>query len=519
MPNDTAESIVLDGQSLTWSAIASIADGAPVRLHERLYRNCTSSRKQLERAIGDRRLVYGVTTGYGALADRFIDPGEASRLQRNLVYHLASGTGPELPAPVVRAIMAVRLQTLALGHSAVRWETLERLAAWLNDDLVPLVPARGTVGASGDLTPLAHVALALMGEAEVRDRGRRRPARDALVERGWQAMDPAAKDGLALVNGTAAMTGIASLNARGARRAADMVTRITVAVADCLNGRTEAWQPEISAVRPHPGQQAAQRRLLELADSSRRLRTAIGARLADTASAVGRGGGLPQDPYTLRCAPQLLGAVLDVLAFHDTTVDREINAVTDNPVFFPDTDRILHGGNFYGQHVAFASDALVNALVKLGIQVERLVARITDETRNGALPAFLQGRDTGINSGFMGAQVSASALVAEMRSLAHPASIQAISTNADNQDVNTMGTIAARKAARVLECLEELLAIGALVAAQAIDLSGKGFGTGSRVLRDWVRESADFLEDDRPLYRDIGRLAERLRVGDAPDSP
>ena len=497
--------------------IERIAHGEPVAVTAEALREVERGQYQLDAMIRERRLIYGITTGYGPLAGRYIDPSRAGELQRNLIYHLASGTGPELDRITVRAIMAVRLNTLAQGHSAVRPVALEVLVQWLNADLVPVVPARGTVGASGDLTPLAHITLALMGEADVRDNGVRRTGADALAARGWAPLNPEAKDALGLVNGTAAMTGIAALNGCAARRSLDLALRCTVGYAECLQGRIGAWHPALGALRPHPGQQEVHRRLIALAQGSGRLIAESPDYLpddVDDAAPVRNSYAVPQDPYTIRCAPQLFGAVLDVIDWHDTTINREINAVTDNPVFEPETDDIFHGGNFYGQHVAFAADTLSNAVIKLAVHSERSVARLTDENQNGALPAFLQGRDTGLHSGLMGAQVSASALIGELRTLAQPASIQSVPTNANNQDVVTMGTIAARKTADVLTQVQELQAITALTVAQAMDLlSLDPFSPASRALHAWVREYSEPIVDDRPLYRDIEKLMLAIASG------
>ncbi|QOC22889.1 aromatic amino acid lyase [Wenzhouxiangella sp. AB-CW3] len=504
----------VDGAPLSTNHIEQIAQGARVQIGRRILIAAGQQRHRLDELIDQRRLIYGVTTGYGPLAGRHIDPSRSGELQRNLIYHLASGTGPPLERRAVRAIMAVRLNTLAQGYSAVRPETLEMLAAWLNADIVPIVPARGTVGASGDLTPLAHIALALMGEAEVCDNGQRRPAASAITERGWQPLKPEAKDALGLVNGTAAMTGIAALNGQAALRSVDLALRCTVAYAECLQGQLEAWDPAFGVMRPHSGQQEAHERLLKLAAGSQRLipgqprylRSAV-----EQSSPVHDSRSLLQDPYTIRCAPQLFGAVLDVIEFHNSTVDREINSVTDNPVFDPEADAVLHGGNFYGQHVAFAADSLTNAVIKTAVHSERMVARLTDENQNGELPAFLQGLSTGLHSGLMGAQVTASAIVAELRSLAHPASIQSVPTNANNQDVVTMGTIAARKTAEVLTQTRELQSIAAITMAQGVDLVGSdGFAPATVALRDWVRDYSPAISTDRPLYGDIERVGQAL---------
>jgi len=495
--------------------IERIALGMPVAITNEALHKVRQGQHQLDVMIRERRLIYGVTTGYGPLAGRYIDPSKAGELQRNLIYHLASGTGPKLERVAVRAIMAVRLNTLTQGHSAVSPAALETLVQWLNADIVPVVPSRGTVGASGDLTPLAHIALALMGEADVCDNGSRRTATDALAERGWMPLNPVAKDALGLVNGTAAMTGIAALNGCAAYRSLDLALRCTVGYAECLQGRIEAWHSKFGELRPHPGQQEVHRRLLSLAQGSKRLIARSPGYLPDnmdSATPVHNSNAIPQDPYTIRCAPQLFGAVLDVIDWHNTTINREINAITDNPLFESEEESVFHGGNFYGQHVAFASDALGNALVKLAIHNERLVARLTDENQNGLLPAFLQGCDTGLHSGLMGVQVSASALIGELRTLAQPASIQSVPTNANNQDVVTMGTIAARKTANMLVLIHELQAITGITVAQAMDLIGiDEFSPDSALLHAHVRQYSAPITTDRPMYRDIEQLALALQ--------
>ncbi len=477
------------------------------------------SREVLDELIADRRRIYGITTGYGPLATQHICPEQASLLQRNLVYHLASGVGQYLSAEDTRALLGARLIALSRGHSAIRPETLELLLNCLRHDILPLVPAMGTVGASGDLTPLAHLALGWLGEGEVRFRGRICPAAEALAACGLKPWVPDAKEGLAMVNGTSAMTGIAARNAVRARRASHWALALSALHGEVAGVRSEAWHPRLGGLRPHPGQLYCHEFLHGWIESSER---AVGwappPRIAEPepgAGGVAANQEILQDPYTLRCVPQILGAVVDVIDFHHRVVETELNAVTDNPVFFSEDASVYHGGNFYGQHVAFASDALHNAIVKMAILAERTIARVTDVSLNRGLPAFLQGDRSGLQSGYMGAQVTASAVLAEMRSEAMPASIQSVPTNANNQDVNPMGTIAARKASRALDHLDRILAIEAMVLVSAMELrqaeaQARAFSGRARAVQQYVRQRVSPLGEDRPLGQEIENLSRQL---------
>jgi tyrosine ammonia-lyase len=511
------------GGDVTPRDIHDIALGErTVHLGAKAAARMAASHEVLTRMVNERRRIYGVTTGYGPLASHPVSPEHASVLQRNLVYHLCSGVGEPLSAVHTRAMIAARASSLACGYSGVGAPLFQRLLDCLTLDLVPVVPEMGTVGASGDLTPLAHVALTLMGQGEMWYRGARLPAGDALRAAGLAPMTFGHKEGIALVNGTSCMTGIAAVNAERARRAAFLAMRLAVLYAECLGGRLEAWDARFAVARPHPGQQRAHEALLQWATGSERLRANVQPPpVLDETHAVDGWlpeGELPQDPYTIRCVPQVIGAVLDVLRFHEDIVTTELRSATDNPLVFADEDAILHGGNFYGQHVAFASDALLMAVTKIAIHAERCVARLTDRAQNHGLPAFLHGGPDGVNSGFMGAQVTASALVAELRTRAIPASIQSVPTNANNQDVVTMGTIAARKAAGALDLVYHVLAVHALALAQAAELRGgealHGFAPESRSLVQWVRTRHAHLHEDRPLSPDIQSLSTALATRD-----
>ncbi|MEL6876479.1 MAG: aromatic amino acid ammonia-lyase [Pseudomonadota bacterium] len=522
-PQTNLHNTVLVGESdspISLEGIESIATGQKqVAVCEAALAAAKQSENFLQGLVAENRVIYGVTTGYGPLADNQIDAAKGTELQQRLVYHLASGVGQPFAPDEARAIVAARLSALTRGLSAVRPELLDWMAHCLNSGLAPVIPEKGTVGASGDLTPLAHMALAFMGEGEFLKGGQPANAAQVLAEAGIQPITLGHKEGIALVNGTSAMTGIAALNGVRARRLLRISALLSVAYAEVLGGHRAAWHPASAIARPQPGQKRAAQFLWRLSEGCERLIPfePIPPRIE---SQFGEDGVLhdqllPQDAYSIRCAPQLLGAVDDMLVHHDGVVEAELSSVTDNPIVFPEEDMLLHAGNFFGQHVSFASDSLANAVAMLGVWSERQIARITDVTLNKGLPPFLQGNATGLNSGFMGAQVTASALVAEIRAKSAPASIQSVPTNGNNQDVVTMGTIAARKARDVVNDASRILAIEVLCVAQAIELresedDGRGFGVAAQAIRDLARKHSAFLDEDRPLSSEIEQLATAL---------
>lgn len=521
--NTDAATVVTVGdpdRAPTLAEVAAVAAGrAAVVLHHSVHARARASEAMLDALVADRRAIYGVTTGYGPLADRQVDPALGDALQRKLVYHLATGVGAPLPPAQARAVVCARLLTLARGLSAVRPALLDWLCALLNAGLAPIIPEKGTVGASGDLTPLSHMALAFMGEGAFWRDGHPAPAAAVLRAHGLQPIALGHKEGLALVNGTSAMAGIAALNGVRARRLLRASAVLTCGYAEVLGGHRAAWHPLSAIARPHPGQARAAALLWALTDDAPRLQP-----FSPTPARIGAIGfdgtgqaALPQDAYSIRCAPQLLGAIDEQLLHHDAIVARELTAVTDNPLVFPEEDVLLHAGNFFGQHVSFASDGLFNAVAMLGVWAERQVARVTDASLNRGLPPFLQGRATGLNSGFMGAQVTASALIAELRARSAPASIQSVPTNANNQDVVTMGTIAARRAGEGVADVARILAIEALCVAQAVELrrreDDRGFSPAARAALAFVRAHSAFLDEDRPLSADIEAIAADLLDG------
>lgn len=459
--------------------------------------------------------VYGLTTGFGPLSGHSVPAGAAPQHQTRLIAHLATGVGAPLGLQEARALMLVRLATLAQGRSRVSPALPALMAALLNAGLAPEIPEKGTVGASGDLTPSAHMALALTGQGAFFDADGQRLAGTRAFDRlGLAPARLEGRDGLALVNGTAAMTGIGALTLFEARRLAVHALTGAAVFAVLMNARREAYSALISDRRPHPGQRRAQRWLTELLPAP-----APDPKLPPRATAVlpsASDAGTPmQDAYSLRCLPQAFGAVFDFLDHASRTVIVELASVTDNPLF-DDDGRAVHGGNFYGQHVAFAMDQAALCLTKLGLILERQLAWLVDARRNGGLPPFLAGGRPGETSGFMGAQVTASSLLAEMRAQLGRASVQSVPTNGDNQDINTMGTLAARQCRGILADAWALTAIHAAALRQALHLrpAAAAAVAGSAPLHRWLAAVALRIcpvRDDRPLSDEIRDLAEHLR--------
>ncbi len=446
--------ITLNGNDLSLDQLAAVAEGAPVGFSASALAAMHASRGVVDGAVARGEVVYGVNTGFGNFADVRIGAADLQALQRNLVRSHAAGVGPVLSRPETRALMVLRANVLAKGFSGARVETAQLLVDCLNRGVHPRVPEQGSVGASGDLAPLAHVALLLIGEGECEFGGRVMTATEALAAAGLKAVTLAAKEGLALINGTQLMTGIAGLallEAETLARTADVVAAMTV---DALLGTDVAFDPRIHAARPHAGQAASARNLKRLLE---------GSALRESHRNCGR----VQDAYSLRCAPQVHGAARDALAFVRRTVEIEMNSATDNPMVFAEGGVLLSGGNFHGEPVAMAADFLAIAAAEIGGISERRIERLVNPALSG-LPAFLT-EEGGLRSGFMMAHVTAAALASENKSLAHPASVDSITTSANKEDHVSMGPIAARQARSVVANVRRILAIEALAAAQAIE--------------------------------------------------
>ncbi len=489
------------GEPLSLEDVVAVARGEPVELAAPAARRMCASRAIVEGAVGRGETVYGVTTGFGSLADVRIPPEEAGRLQEAIVRSHATAVGPLLSRAEARAMLALRAHVLALGRSGVRVELVERMVEMLNRDLVPAVPEQGSLGASGDLAPLAHLALPLLGRGELLDaEGRAVPAGPALRAAGLEPLSLRAKEGLALVNGTQGMLSVGILAAERARTllgTADVVAAMTI---EAALGTDRPFDARLHALRPHPGQVASASNLRRLLAGS-----AIVASHRESAHLV-------QDAYSLRCAPQVHGATRDALGFALGVLGVEVNSVSDNPIVLEDGE-IRSGGNFHGQPLAVALDALALAVVPTASIAERRLYRLLDPARNNGLPAYLVRR-SGLNSGFMLAQYTAASLVSECKVLAHPASVDSIASSAGQEDHVSMGMTAARHLRQIVTNAEVVLALEALAAAQALDLRAPlAPALPTAAARDAIRERVAPLEEDRELGPDVAAAVELVRSG------
>ncbi len=492
--------VSIDGQSLSLEQFLAVArEGAPVSLSPRARATAAESRAAVERAVASQRAVYGVTTGFGGLSHHSISPSKARELQQALVRSHASGTGPALAPDVVRGLVLLRLNSLAAGRSGVRPELLDRLADLLNHRLVPWVPEQGSVGASGDLAPLAHLALALSGEGSFVDpaAGTPRPAREVLSAAGLSPLSYAEKEGVALLNGTALMASYLALAIADAREALDAATVAVALSFDALEGDPEALDDRLGEIRHSPDQRAVARALRAL--------------LEGTELATPRRAWAGQDAYTLRCAPQVLSAVRLALRFAEGILVPELNAVTDNPVVFG--DEFVNGGNFHGQPLALALDTLALAVQYLAAFSERRIARLVNPHLNRGLPAFL-APEPGVSSGFMIPQYLAAALVNENATLVHPASATSLPTSADQEDFVSMGPWAGVKLGRVLANTRKVVAVEWIVAGQALELRRpKKGGRGTESALTALRSRVATWTADRSASADIERVAGLLASG------
>ncbi len=438
--------------------------------------------------------VYGINTGFGDLATVKIPAADLKTLQRDLVRSHAVGVGDPLPIDVVRAAMLLRANTLAAGRSGVRKETLDLLVDMLGRGVHPVIPMHGSVGASGDLAPLAHMALVLIGEGEAFHDGKRKPAAEALKHAGLRPIQLGPKEGLALINGTQVMTAIGCLALHDAEILATAADVIAAMSAEALRATDQAWDAAIHEARPHPGQKSVAANLRNLVQGSA-IRESH--RLGDPRV---------QDPYSIRCVPQVHGATRDALAYVRAVLEREVNSVTDNPLVFPEDGRVLSGGNFHGQPVAIALDLATIAVAQLGEISEARIDRLTNGHTSG-LPPFLT-RHAGAGSGFMVAQYTAAALVAEDRLRALPAAVQSVPTSAGMEDHVSMGVHAAHKLAAVVRNVRDILAIEALCAAQGLDLLGMRTSEPLEGVRVVIREASATLDEDRSLAPDVQAMSD-----------
>ena len=493
----------LSGRDLTLNGAAEAARALPgprITLTTQAREAVKRSREFVERLLEEADQIYGVTTGFGRLAEIVIPPEDRESLQRNLIRSHCAGVGRPLAREEVRMIMILRANALARGHSGIRLEVVERLLEYLNLGIHPRVPEVGSVGASGDLAPLAHIALSLMGEGEVEWKGEWQPTARALEAVDLEPIVLREKEGLALINGTQATTGLGVLSAGRARTALDTADVAGAMTLEGLKGTPEAFRPEAHAVRPHPGQGEVARRMVALLKDSE-IRESH--RFNDPRV---------QDSYSLRCIPQVHGASREVLGYVERILETEANSTTDNPLVLPEARLVVSAGNFHAQVVSQALDFLAIGLADLGAISERRIERLLNPDLSGLNP-FLAS-SPGLESGFMIAQVTAVDLLSEMRVLAHPASVDSIPTSANQEDHISMGMTATRKLRRSVECLEYILAVELLCGAQALELlkplrPGKGVAEAYGI----IRENVPPLEGDRVLAGDMEKVAEMIREG------
>ena len=504
--------IILDGESLTFEQVVEVAYSSPnnpkIILAESAKAKVNRASQAVDKLLERGEIAYGITTGFGALKDKIIPLDQVEKLQRNILISHAVGVGKPFDVPTVRAIMLIRANTLARGYSGIRLDTLELLITFLNLGIHPVIPEKGSLGASGDLAPLAHMALPLIGEGEVFVDGERLSAKTALEKFGLTPITLKAKEGLALTNGTTIMTAVGVVQTHRSQRLADLAETAGCLSLEALNGTTAAFDKRIHALRPHPRQIKCAENLRNILQGSEFVRQHDPKNI--------------QDAYTLRCMPQVYGAVRDAIDYVEWVMSNELNAVTDNPlIFFKENGEpeIISGGNFHGEPLALSMDYLALALTEIGNMSERRIMRVVDADSNGhILPAFLT-ENGGLNSGFMIIQYTAAALTTENKVLAHPASADTIPSSANVEDHVSMGVTSALKLRDVAENLENILALELFCAAQGVDFrrkvlgADKKLGAGTQPIYDAIRAEVPFIEEDtmmKPLMDKVLQIIQNI---------
>ncbi len=492
-------SVKIDGESLSIQDLHDVArEHEKVRLAGVCEKKVKVSREVVEEKLEGDEDVYGINTGFGDLANVKIEEEKTEELQKNLVRSHASGVGEPLDEEVVRGTMLLRANTLAKGYSGVRLEVIELLIDMLNEGVHPVVPSQGSVGASGDLAPLAHMSLVLMGEGEAVYEGEKLPGKKALERAGIEPLELKAKEGLALLNGTQVMTAIGALMLRDGKRLLKAAQIASAMSLEALMGTNAVFDKRIHQIRPHEGQVNCAGNLRKITADSEIIESH-------------KDCDKVQDPYTLRCMPQVYGATKDAIQYVEKVLTTEMNSANDNPLVFPDGD-VISGGNFHGQPVALAMDFLSSAVSEIGNISERTTDKLMYEKESG-LPRFLTDKE-GVNSGFMIAQYTAASLVSENKVLSHPASVDSIPTSAGQEDHVSMGAISARQAEEVLKNVENVVAIELMSAAQGLEFQDKEPGRGVKAAYEIVREHVEPLEDDRSLHPDIKKVKDLIINGE-----
>ncbi|MHC1720690.1 MAG: histidine ammonia-lyase [Clostridiaceae bacterium] len=489
--------IILDGNSLSLEDLVNVSRrGYKVALSEKAVARVEKSRKIVEEIVENNRVVYGVTTGFGKFADVSISKDQCKELQTNIILSHSCGAGALFPKDAVRAIILLRANALAKGYSGVRMETLNTLIEMLNKGLHPQIPEKGSLGSSGDLAPLSHMVLPMLGEGEAEFAGEIMPGAEAMKKAGIPVIELGAKEGLALINGTCVMTAVGALalhDGLNLVKIGDIAISLTM---EALRGITNAYSHKIQEIRPHKGQMTTSKNVLSMVEGS---------------TYVTEQGKLRvQDAYSLRCVPQVHGAIKDAVNYIKEKVLIEMNSATDNPIITEDGE-VLSGGNFHGEPMALSFDFLGIAISELANISERRLERLINFQLND-LPPFLV-KHGGLNSGFMITQYAAAALVSENKVLAHPASVDSIPSSANQEDHVSMGTIAARKSMEIVKNARRVLTTEIMAACQAIDFRSKDglkLGTGTTEAYNAVREVVSFLEKDTIMYTELNKIEELL---------
>jgi histidine ammonia-lyase len=493
--------IELDGHTLSLKDASRVVfEGEPIAASKSAYERVERAQRTVDRIVAEQEPVYGINTGFGRLSSESIPPDRLKELQRKIVLSHAIGVGDLLPEEAVRAMLLFRINSLLKGNSGIRPQTISYLIDLLNNRVHPCIPTQGSVGSSGDLVPLAHLALLLLGKGEAMHAGERVDGEQALALIGRPPLALAPKEGLALLNGTQFMSALSFLvYVRGKRLVTNAITAAALSL-EALRAFSAPFDKRLHQSRPHPGQ-------VEVAEAIRRL--IAGSTLVDSAEED------VQDAYSLRCIPQVLGPALEALAFLKGKLEIEINAATDNPLIFSD-GAVLSGGNFHGEILGLALEMVSMALAEVGNIAERRVDKLLTSPQRG-LPLFLV-KESGINSGLMLIQYTAASLVSENKVLCHPALVDSIPTSGGKEDHNSLAPISARKAIRIIDNLERIIAIEYLCAAQALDLQGTdGMGEATRIVYERVRSIVAPLEQDRYLAPELHRLAGAVASGELTD--
>lgn len=491
--------LVIGERKLTLEDLVNVTrKGYQVEISESAYEKIAKARKLVDTYVEEKRVSYGITTGFGKFCDTVVSKEETGELQKNLIMSHACGVGNPLPIDVVRGIMLLRVVNLTKGYSGARKVTVDTLVEMINKGVTPFIPEKGSLGASGDLAPLAHMVLVMLGLGKAFYKGELLDGKEAMEKAGVAILpELSSKEGLALINGTQVMTSVgahATYDAINLMKHLDLAGALTI---EALNGITCAFDPRVHEIRGHQGQ-------IRTAENFRKM-------LAGSGNTTKQGDLRVQDPYVLRCIPQIHGASKDALEYLRYKVETEMDAVTDNPIIFVDTDDVISGGNFHGQPMALVFDYLGIAISEMANVSERRIERLVNPNLNYGLPAFLV-ENGGVNSGFMIVQYAAAAVVSENKVLAHPASVDSIPSSANQEDHVSMGTIAARKAGEILRNARKVIAMELLCACQGVDLrkAQDKLGVGTKDAYKLVREIVSYYDKDRVMNLDINAVEDLI---------